>query len=256
MTILTKKSTFIFPDEHVTIVTGAARGIGLAIVERMLQERGRVVIVDRDREAGKQALANLNVGERAIFVAADVAKEHDVKTIMQKTIKTYGRIDALVNNAGLANPETGPIESLTLSDWNTYVSVNLTSVFLCCKYATPHLKKSSGTIINMASTRAHMAEPHTEAYSACKGAVVALTQALAISLGPKVRVNTVSPGWIHVKPREKLKAKDHAQHPVGRVGEGSDVAGMVRFLLSNEAGFITGSEFVVDGGMSHKMIYV
>lgn len=249
------QSPFSFSAEHVTIITGAARGIGLAIAERMLQERGKVVIVDRDQEAGKKALTALDAGERVLFVAADVSKESDVKKIMQRTLKTYGRIDGLVNNAALANPETAPIESLSLSEWNNYISVNLTSVFLCCKYASPHLKKSLGTIINMASTRAHMAEPHTEPYSACKGAVVALTQALSISLGPQIRVNTVSPGWIHVKPRELLKTKDHAQHPVGRVGEGRDIAGIVRFLLSKEAGFVTGSEFVVDGGMSHKMIY-
>ena len=249
-------SRFVFADDHVTIITGAARGIGLAIAERLLAERGRVVLVDRDQDAGKKALKSLNAGDRALFVLADVSKEQDVKTIMQKTLKAFGRIDGLINNAALANPVTGPIESLALGEWNHYVSVNLTSVFLCCKYAIPHLQKTSGTIINMASTRAHMAEPDTEAYSACKGAVVALTQALAISLGPKIRVNTVSPGWIHVKPNEALKSKDHAQHPAGRVGEGGDIAGIVRFLLSKEAEFITGSEFIVDGGMTHKMIYL
>jgi len=126
------------------------------------------------------------------------------------------------------------------------------------------LRAAQGAIVNVASTRALQSEPHTEAYSAAKGGVVALTHALAMSLGPAVRVNCVSPGWIDVRAWRKttrrdttpLSGADHAQHPVGRAGKPEDVAGLIAWLLSEEAGFVTGQNFVIDGGMTRKMIYV
>ncbi len=122
------------------------------------------------------------------------------------------------------------------------------------KHAVPHLRRARGAIVNIASTRALQSEPDTEAYAASKGGLVALTHCLAISLGPEIRVNCVSPGWIsHVPLR---KRKDHAQHPVGRVGRAADVAALVAYLLSDAAGFVTGQNFVIDGGMTRKMIYV
>jgi NAD(P)-dependent dehydrogenase (short-subunit alcohol dehydrogenase family) len=135
---------------------------------------------------------------------------------------------------------------------------------LCSKYAYPYLKKEKGVIINIASTRAFMSEPNTEAYSASKGGIYALTHALAISLGPDIRVNCISPGWIEVsewkkkslrKPAE-LTELDHKQHPAGRVGRPEDIASLVLYLISDEAGFITGANFIVDGGMTRKMIYL
>jgi len=121
------------------------------------------------------------------------------------------------------------------------------------KHCVPQLRRHRGAIVNIASTRALQSEPDTEAYAAAKGGLVGLTHALAISLGPEVRVNCVSPGWI---ARESVRRKDHAQHPVGRVGHGEDIAGIVAYLLSDAAGFVTGQNFVVDGGMTKKMIYV
>jgi NAD(P)-dependent dehydrogenase (short-subunit alcohol dehydrogenase family) len=121
------------------------------------------------------------------------------------------------------------------------------------KHCAPHLRRARGAIVNIASTRALQSEPNTEAYSASKGGLIALTHALAMSLGPRVRVNCVSPGWIAHQP---VRRKDHAQHPVGRVGHDEDVAGMVAYLLSDTAGFVTAQNFVVDGGMTRKMIYV
>jgi NAD(P)-dependent dehydrogenase (short-subunit alcohol dehydrogenase family) len=143
------------------------------------------------------------------------------------------------------------------------LDTNLTGMFLCTKHALPALRQARAAIVNIASTRALQSEPNTEAYAAAKGGVVALTHALAMSLGPDVRVNCISPGWIDVsewkKPSQrrasKLSAQDHAQHPVGRVGHPLDIAKLTLFLLSADAGFITGQNFVVDGGMTRKMIY-
>jgi NAD(P)-dependent dehydrogenase (short-subunit alcohol dehydrogenase family) len=140
-----------------------------------------------------------------------------------------------------------------LQAWNRRIAVNLTGVFLMTKHCTPHLRRAKGSIVNIGSTRALQSEPNTEAYTASKGGVVALTHALAMSLGPQVRVNCISPGWI---AKRKLRKKDHAQHPVGRAGRPEDIGEMVAFLISDAAGFITGQNFVVDGGMTRKMIYL
>jgi NAD(P)-dependent dehydrogenase (short-subunit alcohol dehydrogenase family) len=128
-------------------------------------------------------------------------------------------------------------------------------MFLMAKHAAPHLRRTRGAIVNIASTRALQSEPDSEPYAASKGGVVALTHALALSLGPRVRVNCVSPGWIDTRAA-KLSRADHAQHPVGRVGRPEDVAELVAFLLSDAAGFATGQNYVLDGGMTRKMIYV
>lgn len=143
------------------------------------------------------------------------------------------------------------------------LATSLTGPLLRSKYAALHLAKQKGCIANITSTRAHMSEPDTEAYSASKGGLLALTHALAISLGPAIRVNAVSPGWIDVNAWQKaskrhapdLRPEDHAQHPADRVGKPEDIAEMVLFLCSEAAGFITGQEFIVDGGMTRKMIY-
>jgi NAD(P)-dependent dehydrogenase (short-subunit alcohol dehydrogenase family) len=153
----------------------------------------------------------------------------------------------------MAGPHDGPVEKLSLARWNRRIAVNLTGAFLMAKHAVPHLRRARGAIVNIASTRAGQSEPHTEAYSASKGGLVALTHALANSLGPEVRVNCVSPGWIAHQP---VRKKDHAQHPVGRVGRDADVAELVAYLISDAAGFVTGQNFVIDGGMTKKMIYV
>jgi NAD(P)-dependent dehydrogenase (short-subunit alcohol dehydrogenase family) len=143
---------------------------------------------------------------------------------------------------------------LSLAEWSAVIGTNLTATFLLVRAAEAMLRAAKGAIVTIASTRAHMSEPHTESYSASKGGIVALTHALAISLGPDVRANVVSPGWIDVKD-ETLRPEDHAQHPAGRVGRPDDVAAMVAWLLGPESGFVTGAEFVVDGGMTRTMIY-
>lgn len=233
-------------------MTGGAQGIGRAVT-LYLQEKGfQVVAADVAEEAAPELSS-------ATFVKADVSNEADVQHLIQTTVEKFERIDALVNNVGIGINK--PLTELSLDEWNHVLAVNLTSIFLCTKYAVPHLEASRGAVVNIASTRALMSEANTEAYSASKGGVVALTHALAVSLGPDVRVNCISPGWIetrdwqHVKQEVKHSEEDKGQHPVGRVGQPNDIAAMVYYLLSPESGFITGQNFVIDGGMTKKMIY-
>lgn len=250
-------------DSHRTaIITGGAQGIGKATARRLLSDDFVVVIADHDDEAGRESETELQVAGDVQFIHADVANEDDVERVIAHTLRTFGRLDALINNAGIS--ANRPITQLTLADWNRVLGTNLTGAFLCAKHAADPLRESHGAIVNIASTRALQSEPNTEAYAASKGGIVALTHALAMSLGPDVRVNCISPGWIDVTPLKKrsrrkaqlLSAADHAQHPAGRIGRPEDIADMVAYLVSFEAGFITGQNFVVDGGMTRKMVYV
>jgi len=248
--------------DTVVLVTGGARGIGRAITKRLVDEGGRVCILDPDRHAGTDAAREY--GDHVLYVRGSVASERDVRRAVSGCVKWGKRLDGVVNNAGIAHPEIGPIEDVTLATWRKYIDANLTGAFLVTKAAVPHLRRTSGAIVNISSTRALQSEPETEAYAATKGGILALTHALAISLGPTIRVNAISPGWIateEMAPRDQRRAPkvsraDHAQHPVGRVGKPDDIAGLCAWLLSSEAGFVTGENIVVDGGMTKKMMYV
>jgi NAD(P)-dependent dehydrogenase (short-subunit alcohol dehydrogenase family) len=162
------------------------------------------------------------------------------------------RLDALVCNAGFMIRK--PIADLSLAEWTSVLTTNLTSTFLLVRGFEALLRASKGAVLTIASTRARMSEADTESYSASKGGLVALTHALAISLGPDVRVNCISPGWVLTKGPEPT-AGEHAFHPAGRVGKPEDIAALAAFLVGPESGFVTGAEFVVDGGVTRKMIY-
>jgi len=219
------------------IITGGAGLIGSGLCTALLAQGWQVASFDL--EPGP---------EGAQSVICDVGEEASVAAAFAEL--GWDELDLLVNNAGIASPDRGPMAELSLAEWRRVTDSHLTGAFLMSRAAIPLLNEGGG-VIHMVSTRAFMSEPNTEAYAASKGALVALTHAMAISLGPKIRVNAVAPGWI--SDGEDLSEEDHAQHPVGRVGRADDIAGAVLYLA--EAGFVTGQVLTVDGGMTRKMIY-
>ncbi|MCD9033096.1 SDR family oxidoreductase [Luteimonas sp. Y-2-2-4F] len=252
-------------DGRVVLVTGGAQGIGRGIAQAVLGAGGRVAIGDLDAAAGRACPSEWQRPDDALFRRLDVARERSVSAFVEAALARFGRIDGLVNNAGIADPHVPPLPALDWADWNRRLS-SLHGAFLCSKHALPALSASEGggAVVNIASTRAHQSEPHSEAYAAAKGGLVAFTHALALSAGPAVRVNCISPGWIATdawraparRRRPKLSRADHAQHPAGRVGTPEDIASLAVHLLAPAlSGFVTGQEFVVDGGMTRKMQY-
>jgi NAD(P)-dependent dehydrogenase (short-subunit alcohol dehydrogenase family) len=235
----------VAPGAPVALVSGGARGIGAAIAARLARDGWRVIAADRDL-AGRTAPPGVRL------VACDVADEAAVAALLDDVRATEGRLDALICNAGINVRR--PLAQLTLADWSAVLGTNLTSIFLLVRAAETPLRAAKGAVVTIASTRARMSEPDTEAYAASKGGIVALTHALAMSLGPDIRVNCISPGWILTKGPAP-NADEHAFHPAGRVGTPEDIAALAGFLVGPDAGFITGAEFVVDGGVTRKMIY-
>jgi Dehydrogenases with different specificities (related to short-chain alcohol dehydrogenases) len=231
------------------IITGGAHGIGRGIAEKLLSKKMQAIILDNNENYIKALPEN-----KLLFsFLCDVGNPEEVEKKIATITADFPQIDYLINNAGIS--EFKEIKDLNIEEWNRIISVNLSSVFYMVKNILPHFSEKSA-VINIASTRALMSEANTEAYSASKGGIVALTHALAVSLGPRVRVNCICPGWIEVNAYDKLSQEDHLQHPAGRVGSIEDIAEAVEFLLSEKAGFITGQNIVVDGGMTKKMIYV
>jgi len=231
-------------SSRIALVTGGAHGIGAAIAARLAHDGWSVVIADRERPQHAPA--------RARAVLCDVSDEASVSGLIDGVRTGEGRLDVLVCNAGISISK--PIAALSLAEWSRVIGTNLTATFLLVRAAETLLRTAKGAVVTIASTRARMSEADTEAYAASKGGLVALTHALAISLAPEVRVNCISPGWIATKG-DPPRAADHAFHPAGRVGVPDDVAALTAFLAGPESAFISGAEFIVDGGVTRKMIY-
>ncbi|NOU36701.1 MAG: SDR family oxidoreductase [Kiritimatiellaceae bacterium] len=226
------------------LITGGVQGIGRGCVDYFLKSGWNVTSVD---------IQKMTSGDRLEAVLGDTSLEFTAKQAVARTIERFGRLDALINNAGISTIGKFNVEELSLEEWNRVLGVNLTGYFLMAKHAAPFLRQAKGAIVNIASTRAIQSESDSEAYAASKGGVVALTHALAVSLGPDVRVNCISPGWIETRKDAKHSEADRLQHPAGRVGIPQDIAELADYLIA--AGFVTGQNFVADGGMMKKMIY-
>lgn len=244
-------------NNKVVVVTGAAKGIGRGIASAYAEKGAKVLIADIEETAGKQTeFALKERGADARYVKTDVKTESDIINLMNVAYETYGRIDILINNAG-----KGLFKSLyevTVEEWEDIIHTNLRSVFFCSREAAKYMRRNEegGAIVNMASTRAIMSEPNSEGYAATKGGIVALTHALASSLSEdRITVNSISPGWIHTGDYSQLTAIDHEQHLSKRVGKPDDIARACLFLTAKENNFVTGTNLVVDGGMTKKMIY-
>lgn len=243
-------------DGRVCVITGGASGIGLATVERFVTEGAKVVIADLDGYGGKKVGEALGVD----FVQVDVADESSVANLFEQVMKTYGRVDVAFNNAGISPPDDDSILETSLEAWQRVQDVNLKSVFLCCKAVLPiMLEQKKGSIINTASFVATLGAATSQiSYTASKGGVLAMTRELGVQFGRLgVRVNAISPGPVKTPLLMELFAKDpeRAQRrlihiPMGRFGDANEIAAAVAFLASDDASFITATNFAVDGGLT------
>ena len=248
----------------VLAVTGGAQGIGRAVALRFSRAGYAVSIADPDEDAGLEAARLVEEsGAKSLFVRTDVSDREQVEAWVARTVQSLGCPDALVNNAGIGR--RAPFLELKAEDFDRVIAVNLRGSFLCAQAVARRMAErgKGGAIVNIASTRAFMSEAGTEAYTASKGGIVALTHGMAISLGPVgIRANSVSPGWIETRDWQYSQRaaapvhseRDRLQHPVGRVGKPEDIADAC-FYLVEQAGFMTGQNVTLDGGMTVKMIY-
>ena len=222
-------------QDKVVVITGGAGGIGKCIAEEFEKAGAKVCIID--------------ISENLYFVG-DIGDEATVRRFAEKVIAEYGKVDYLINNAP---PLFKGIDECTYEEFNYALRVGVSAAFLLTKLFMPYFAQGA-SIINISSSRDRMSQPQSESYAAAKGGISALTHALAVSLGGKVRVNSISPGWIDTN-YTVYEGADAAQQPVGRVGNPLDIANMVLFLCSDKAGFITGENICIDGGQTRLMIY-
>jgi NAD(P)-dependent dehydrogenase (short-subunit alcohol dehydrogenase family) len=240
----------------VAVVTGAGSGIGLATVRRFAAEGASVVCADVDAVSGEAAAAE--VGGK--FIAVDVTSEDDVKALFVSTVEIYGGLDIVFNNAGISPPDDDSILTTGIDAWQRVQQVNLTSVYLCCKYAIDYMREhGGGSIINTASFVAVLGSATSQiSYTASKGGVLAMSRELGVQFAREgIRVNALCPGPVNTPLLKELFAKDPERAnrrlvhvPMGRFGEPEEIAAAVTFLASDDSSFITASTFLVDGGIS------
>lgn len=222
-------------ENKVVVVTGGAHGIGATVVSEFEKEGAKVAYID--------------IRENPCFVG-DLSKKDVLEKFAQFVIEKYGCVDVLVNNA---LPLMKGIDECSYEEFSYALAVGVTAPFYLAKLFAPHFG-SGASIINISSSRDRMSQPQTESYTAAKGGIAALTHALAMSLAGRVRVNSISPGWIDTDFKT-YEGPDATQQPAGRVGNPLDIANMVLYLASDKAGFITGENICIDGGMTRQMIY-
>lgn len=222
-------------ENKIAVVTGGARGIGKAIAEEFERNGTKVCVIDK--------LDNP-------YFMGDLSDQRTLEAFTEKVVQEYGHVDFLINNA---MQSMSGIDSCSFEEFNYALQVGVTAPYYLTKLFLPHFAPGSA-IVNISSSRDRMSQPNTESYTAAKGGISALTHALAISLAGRVRVNSISPGWIDTSCRE-YHGPDALQQPVHRVGNPQDIANMVLYLCSDKAGFITGENICIDGGMTRQMVY-
>lgn len=222
-------------ENKVAVVTGGAQGIGRVIADEFRKQGAVVCTIDR---------------QQGVYSTGDLAQEETLRRFADKVISDYGCVDFLINNA---LPLMKGIDDCSYDEFNYALRVGVTAPFYLAKLFQPHFAPGAA-IVNISSSRDRMSQPQTESYTAAKGGIAALTHALAVSLAGRVRVNSISPGWIDTA-FTRYNGPDAAQQPVGRVGNPLDIANMVLYLCSERAGFITGENICIDGGMTRQMIY-
>ena len=240
----------------IVIVTGAGKGIGRSIAWSYALKGAKVVIAEKDPALGRETETSIvTSGNTAVFIQLDVSNSRDVEEFFIKIIEMFGKVDILINNAGISKWKS-PYE-LPVEEWDEIINTNLRGIFLCSREAAKLMRQhGGGSIVNIASTRAIMSEPDAEAYAASKGGIVALTHAMAASFSEDhIQVNCISPGWIETGDYEKLREADHKQHLSGRVGKPEDIARACLYLTEKGNDFINGANIIIDGGMTRKMIY-
>jgi NAD(P)-dependent dehydrogenase (short-subunit alcohol dehydrogenase family) len=248
---------------QVAIVTGAAKGIGWGIAKVMAEKGAKVVVVDWDEKNGKKSAEQIRkAGGDALFVKCDVSNESQVKDMIQATLARYGRIDVLVNNAGIGVYKS--VIDATSEDWDRCLDVNLKGQFLCCKYAIPHMQAiGKGAIVNISSVHSFATVNGVAPYAASKGGITSLTRNMAIDYGPTIRVNSIAPGWVltpliqsifdgYDDPAQQQREVERRQ-VMKRIGRPEDIGYAVAFLACDEASFITGAQLFVDGGLTAQL---
>ncbi len=219
----------------VVVITGGAHGIGLCTAEEFKKQGAHVCVIDSSE------------GDHYV---GDIGNKEELEGFARTVIEKYGRVDILVNNAP---PQMHGINDCTWEQFQNAMNVGVTAPFYLCKLFAPYFSQGA-SVINISSSRDRMSQPQTESYTAAKGGIAALTHALAVSLAGRVRVNSISPGWIDTE-FTTYEGPDARQQPAGRVGNPLDIAHMVLFLASDKAGFITGENICIDGGQTRLMIY-
>ena len=244
----------------VAIITGSSKGIGLGCALVFAREGAKVVVTSRHRNEGEKAADRINSeGGKAVYIRTDVSKQESVKKMVKETVRKFGKIDILINNAAYHISKN--VEETTEEEWDFIVDTNLKSVFLCSKYCIPYLRKTKGAIVNMSSMVGLVGQSNAGAYSATKGGIIAMTKGMALDFARDgIRVNCICPGWIETplvedwfsqqKDPDKAREYIYSVHPPGRIGTIEECGYAALYLVSSESSFVTGIDLPVDGGVT------